>query len=99
ASGILAEMRSTFGANDCRLLCINSSSMALKSIEKIYGASYKTSISNNKQYGYFLNADDVEEVGSTIHDFSAKHIIPLMELKIGVLNQQVSARRGVLETR
>ncbi|KAL0300277.1 UNVERIFIED_CONTAM: protein RRP6-like 2, partial [Sesamum calycinum] len=67
ASGILAEMRSTYGANDCP----------------------KTSISNNKQYRYFLNADDVEEVGSRIHDFSAKHIIPLMELKIGVLNQQV----------
>ncbi|KAL0288926.1 UNVERIFIED_CONTAM: protein RRP6-like 2 [Sesamum calycinum] len=93
ASGILAEMRSTFGANDCRLLCINSSSDGAEEHRENLWASYKTSISNNKQYRYFLNADDVEEVGSRIHDFSAKHIIPLMELKIGVLNQQISARR------
>ncbi|KAK4396725.1 protein RRP6-like 2 [Sesamum angolense] len=72
ASGILAEMRSTFGANDCRLLCINSSSDGAEEHRENLLASYKTSISNNKQYGYFLNADDVEEVGSTIHDFSAK---------------------------
>ncbi|KAL0287075.1 UNVERIFIED_CONTAM: protein RRP6-like 2, partial [Sesamum angustifolium] len=110
ASGILAEMRSTFGANDCRLLCINSSSTSRESMgiilckgkfqfgicllpplsSSIYFSFFpETSISNNKQYGYFRNADDVEEVGSTIRDFSAKHIIPLMELKIGVLNQQV----------
>ncbi|KAL0342142.1 UNVERIFIED_CONTAM: protein RRP6-like 2, partial [Sesamum calycinum] len=86
ASGILAEMRSTYGANDCRLLCINSSSDGAEEHRRIHGHLI---ISNNKQYRYFLNADDVEEVGSRIHDFSAKHIIPLMELKIGVLNQQV----------
>ncbi|KAK4396586.1 Trafficking protein particle complex subunit [Sesamum angolense] len=95
ASGILTEMRSTFGANDCRLLCINSSADGAEEHQENLWASYKTSISNNKQYGCFLNADDIEELRSTMHDFSSKHIIPHMELKIRVLNQQISAtRRG-----
>ncbi|KAL0288917.1 UNVERIFIED_CONTAM: protein RRP6-like 2 [Sesamum calycinum] len=77
-----AEMRSTFGANDCRLLCINSSSDGAENIERIYGHLIKLAFQTTSS-----------KVGSTIHDFSAKHIIPLMELKIGVLNQQISARR------
>ncbi|KAL0346986.1 UNVERIFIED_CONTAM: Trafficking protein particle complex subunit [Sesamum calycinum] len=89
ASGILSEMRSAFGANDCRLLCINSSADGAEEHQENLWASYKTSISNNKQYGCFLNADDIEELRSTMHDFSSKHIIPHMELKIRVLNQQV----------
>ncbi|KAK4419448.1 hypothetical protein Salat_2357700 [Sesamum alatum] len=95
ASGILTEMRSTFGANDCRLLCINTSADGTEEHQGTLWASYKNSISNNKQYGCFLNADDIEELRSTMHDFSSKHIIPHMELKIRVLNQQISAtRRG-----
>ncbi|KAL0338695.1 UNVERIFIED_CONTAM: Trafficking protein particle complex subunit [Sesamum angustifolium] len=61
ASGILTEMRSAFGANDCRLLCINSSADGAEEHQENLWASYKTSISNNKQYGCFLNADDIEE--------------------------------------
>ncbi|KAG6433884.1 hypothetical protein SASPL_105503 [Salvia splendens] len=93
ASGILAEMRSTFGANDCHLLCINSSINGREEHKQNPWASHKSSASNEKQIGCYLNKDDIEELRNTMHDFSSKHIIPLMELKIRVLNQQVSATR------
>ncbi|KAL0374799.1 UNVERIFIED_CONTAM: Trafficking protein particle complex subunit [Sesamum radiatum] len=96
ASGILTEMRSTFGANDCRLLCINSSGDGAEEHQENLWASYKTSMSNNKQYGCFLNADDIGELRSTMHDFSSKHIIPHMEMKIRVLNQQVYFALGIV---
>lgn len=93
ASGILAEMRSTFGANDCRLLCINSSADGTEEHQQNPWVSYKNSTSNIKQFGCFLNVDDIEELRNTMHDLSSKHIIPHMELKIRDLNQQVSATR------
>ncbi|XP_047960820.1 trafficking protein particle complex subunit 8-like [Salvia hispanica] len=93
ATGILAEMRSTFGASDCRLLCINSSVDGTEEHQQNSWASHENSASNEKQFGCFLNKDDIEELRNTMHDFSSKHIIPLMELKIRVLNQQVSATR------
>ncbi|GFQ01431.1 trafficking protein particle complex subunit 8 [Phtheirospermum japonicum] len=93
ATGVLTEMRSTFGPNDCRLLCINSSANGMEEHQENPWASYKNSASNNKQLGCFLNMDDIEELRNTVHDLSSKHIIPHMELKIRVLNQQVSATR------
>ncbi|KAI3471884.1 hypothetical protein Pfo_028572 [Paulownia fortunei] len=104
ATGILTEMRSTFGANGCRLLCINSSadggrtsrkSMGIlcKATPAYFSFFQKNSASNNKQLGCFLNVDDIEELRNTVHDLSSKHIIPHMELKIRILNQQVSATR------
>ncbi|KAK6147266.1 hypothetical protein DH2020_018178 [Rehmannia glutinosa] len=93
ATGVLTAMRSTFGANDCRLLCINSSADGMEEHQENPWASYKNSASNSKQLGCFLNVDDIEELRNTMHDLSSKHIIPHMELKIRVLNQQVSATR------
>ncbi|KAL3628138.1 hypothetical protein CASFOL_027184 [Castilleja foliolosa] len=93
ATGVLTEMRSTFGPNDCRLLCINSSAHGMEVHQENPWASYKNSASNSKQLGCYLNMDDVEELRNTVHDLSSKHIIPHMELKIRVLNQQVSATR------
>ncbi|KAK6131593.1 hypothetical protein DH2020_034607 [Rehmannia glutinosa] len=93
ATGVLTAMRSTFGANDCRLLCINSSADGMEEHQENPWASYKNIASNSKQLGCFLNVDDIEELRNTMHDLSSKHIIPHMELKIRVLNQQVSATR------
>ncbi|KAL6521190.1 hypothetical protein OROGR_017759 [Orobanche gracilis] len=93
ATGVLAGMRSTFGANDCRLLCINSSVHGMEKRQEYPWASYKNGGSNSKQLGCFLSVDDIEELRNTVHDLSSKHIIPHMELKIRVLNEQVSATR------
>ncbi|KAL5974735.1 hypothetical protein ACLOJK_031406 [Asimina triloba] len=46
-----------------------------------------------KANGCFLNTDDINEIKDLMQDFSSKHIIPFMEQKIRVLNQQVSATR------
>lgn len=93
ATGTLAEMRSTFGSNDCHLLCINSSADGMEEHQQNPWVSYKNNASNNKQFGCFLNVDDIEELRNTMHELSSKHIIPHMELKIRDLNQQVSATR------
>lgn len=92
ATKTLAEMRSTFGANCCRLLCINSSKDGSEEHENLW-AAYKTDISPGQQLCCFLSADDLDELKKFVHDLSSKHIIPHMEQKIRVLNQQVSATR------
>ncbi|KAG8376802.1 hypothetical protein BUALT_Bualt09G0101800 [Buddleja alternifolia] len=93
ATGILTEMRNTFGANDCRLLCINSSTDDTEEHQENPWAYYKNNASNDQQFGCLLSVDDIEELRNTMQDFSSKHIIPQMELKIRLLNQQVSATR------
>ncbi|XP_051131915.1 uncharacterized protein LOC127251976 isoform X2 [Andrographis paniculata] len=93
ATGIFTEMRNKYGANDCHLLCINSSDGGMNEHHENPWASYKNINSKDKQVGCFLNMDDIEELRNTIHDLSSKRIIPHMELKIRVLNQQVSATR------
>ncbi|XP_075488259.1 uncharacterized protein LOC142527363 [Primulina tabacum] len=93
ATSILTEMRSTFGVNDCRLLCINSSPDGLEEHQENPWAYYKNHTSPKQQFGGFLNLDDIRELRNTVQDLSSKHIIPLMELKIRVLNQQVSVTR------
>ncbi|CAA0837822.1 Tetratricopeptide repeat (TPR)-like superfamily protein [Striga hermonthica] len=93
ATGVMTEMRSTFGATDCRLLCINSSTHGMEEHQENPWAYYKNSTTNSKQLGCFLNMDDIEALRSTMHDLSSKHVIPHMEQKIRVLNQQVSATR------
>lgn len=92
ATKTLAEMRSTFGANCCRLLCINSSKDGSEEHENLW-AAYKTDISPGQQLCCFLSADDLDELKKFVHDLSSRHIIPHMEQKIRVLNQQVSATR------
>ncbi|KAE8671679.1 SYP121 protein [Hibiscus syriacus] len=43
--------------------------------------------------GGFPNLDDLNEIKDFLQELSSKHIIPYMEQKIRVLNQQVSATR------
>ncbi|KAI7991474.1 Trafficking protein particle complex subunit 8 [Camellia lanceoleosa] len=91
----LTEMRSTFGSNDCGLLCVNSSQDGLVEHQENPWALYRTESSPNHRLGCFLNIDDMDELQNVMQDLSSKHIIPHMEQKIRVLNQQVSAtRRG-----
>ncbi|KAK9289806.1 hypothetical protein L1049_007966 [Liquidambar formosana] len=90
---ILTEMKSTFGFNDCRLLCINSSEDGLVDHQDNPWASYKTDASPSQQLGCFLNVDDLNEIKDLMQDLSSKHIIPHMEQKIRMLNQQVSVTR------
>ncbi|CAN4113940.1 unnamed protein product [Withania somnifera] len=85
-------MRSTFGANCCHLLCINSSKDGSEEHENLW-AAYKTDISHGQQLCSFLSSDDLDELKNFIQDLSSKHIIPHMEQKIRLLNQQVSATR------
>lgn len=93
ATKILAEMRSTFGAANCRLLCINSSEDRSVQHAKNPWVASKADDSDCQHLGCFLNIDDMDELKSTMHDLSSKHVIPYMEQKIRLLNQQVSATR------
>lgn len=93
ATKILAEMRSTFGANHCQLLCINSSEDGAVEHHENPWVSYKNNGPDLLQLGCFLNMDDIDELKNTMQDLSSKHIIPYMEQKVRGLNQQVSATR------
>lgn len=93
ATKILTGMRSTFGLHDCRLLCINSSQDGLLDHQENLWAPFKSDASPTQSLGYFLSIDDLDELRNIMQDLSSKHIIPQMEQKIRVLNQQVSATR------
>lgn len=93
ATKVLTEMRTTFGANSCCLLCINSSEDGSIKHQENPWASCKNDGSRLPELGCFLSLDDMDELKKTMQDLSSKHIIPYMEQKIRVLNQQVSATR------
>ncbi|KAG4928503.1 hypothetical protein JHK85_054989 [Glycine max] len=95
ASKILTDMRSTFGASDCSLLCINSSLDTPIKTQDNPWASYITDASPtpSQDLGCFLNIDDINEIKDLMQDLASKYIIPNMEQKIRLLNQQVSATR------
>ncbi|KAJ4962216.1 hypothetical protein NE237_022155 [Protea cynaroides] len=93
ATNVLTEMRSTFGMNDCRLLCINSAKDGSEERIGSLWTPYKTDTSPSQDLGCLLNVNDVSEIKDLMQDLSSKHIIPHMEQKIRVLNQQVSATR------
>nr|GMD61724.1 trafficking protein particle complex subunit 8 [Ipomoea batatas] len=93
ATKILADMRSTFGANDCHLLCINSSADGSADHCENPWASSKNDVSSSQKLGSFLSLADIDELKNVMHDLSSKHIIPHMEQKVRNLNQQVSATR------
>ncbi|XP_058085040.1 uncharacterized protein LOC131232663 [Magnolia sinica] len=93
ASGVLAEMRSTFGSNDCRLLCINSGQGVVGEQNDNIWMPYKADALPGQDIGRLLNMDDLNEIKDLMQDLSSKHIIPHMEQKIRLLNQQVSATR------
>lgn len=93
ATKFLTEMRSTFGSNDCHLLCINSCQDGSVEHQINPWDTYENSNSASQPLGCFLTADDLMEVKTFMQDLSSKHIIPYMEQKIRDLNQQVSATR------
>ncbi|EPS62342.1 hypothetical protein M569_12447, partial [Genlisea aurea] len=93
AAEILSEMRSSFGVNDCHLLSINSSIDCMEEHQENPWGPYSMATLNDRKLGCFLTVDDVEELRNTMHDISSKHIIPHMEIKIRILNQQISATR------
>lgn len=93
ATKILAEMRSTFGSNDCRLLCINSSQDGLVDHEPNPWDPYNSNASPGQNLGRLLSKEDMDELKDFVRDLSSKDIIPNMEQRIRVLNQQVSATR------
>ncbi|KAK9072718.1 hypothetical protein SSX86_009153 [Deinandra increscens subsp. villosa] len=93
ATKILAEMRNTFGSNDCRLLCINSSQDQLIDREPNPWDPYGSNASSGQNLGCLLNHEDVDELKDFVRNLSSKDIIPNMEQRIRVLNQQVSATR------
>ncbi|XP_050243779.1 uncharacterized protein LOC126692278 isoform X1 [Quercus robur] len=93
AAKILTEMKSTFGSNECQLLCINSSHDGPVEHQDNPWAPYESDVSPSQCVGCFLNIDDSNEIKDLMQDLSSKHIIPYMEQKIRFLNQQVSATR------
>ncbi|KAK1643581.1 hypothetical protein QYE76_061386 [Lolium multiflorum] len=93
AVNILAEMRSTLGLNDCKLLCINSSTQADGSDADNSWLPYKAHGLQNHEGACFLNTDDMNQIKDFMQDFASNHIIPYMEQKIRVLNQQVATTR------
>ncbi|XP_012074301.1 trafficking protein particle complex subunit 8 isoform X2 [Jatropha curcas] len=93
AAKLLTEMKNTFGSNDCHVLCINSSQDGPIEHQENLWASCKSVASPNQHLGCFLNIDDVNEIKDLMQELSSKHVIPYMEQKVRVLNQQVSATR------
>ncbi|XP_022024957.1 trafficking protein particle complex subunit 8 isoform X1 [Helianthus annuus] len=93
ATKILAEMRNTFGSNDCRLLCINSSQGQSVDHQPNPWDPYGSNASPGQHLGCLLNNEDMDELRNFVRDLSSKDIIPNMEQRIRVLNQQVSATR------
>ncbi|KAF7851940.1 hypothetical protein BT93_L1651 [Corymbia citriodora subsp. variegata] len=93
ATKFLNEMRSTLGSNSSQLLCINSSQGGLVEHLQNPWAPFKTDASPTQRLGCFLNIDDFNEIKNLMQDLASKHVIPYMEEKVRVLNQQVSATR------
>ncbi|XP_024378593.1 uncharacterized protein [Physcomitrium patens] len=108
---ILSEMRSTFGAINCGVLSINSGSIDSDSLPNdVWSGRLLQPIVNNspelkqvddteapkQRPGLCLSKSDVAMISDFVLDFALKQIIPHMEQKIRILNQQVSAtRRGL----
>ncbi|CAA6663549.1 unnamed protein product [Spirodela intermedia] len=93
ASSILAEMKSTFGLKDSRLLCINSSPDGIWEGDHSPWFHYKNGVSLKQDNACFLTSDDLNQIRDFMQDLCSKHIIPHMEHKVRELNQQVSAIR------
>eukprot|EP00249_Psilotum_nudum_P025198 c29451_g1_i1 orf=1-1410(-) len=108
AKEILSEMKGTFGSADCSLLCINSGLPQHGAVEKhfltsdaspsILNASEDTdelvnSSLQKENFNGFLDEADLNEISEFMLNFSSKHIIPYMEQKIRLLNQQVVATK------
>ncbi|MFQ6635798.1 hypothetical protein Gotur_011080 [Gossypium turneri] len=86
-------MRNAFGQNDCQIICFNSSQDGKIHHQDNPWAPFKSDALPTENLGGFLNLDDLNEIKDFMQELSSKHIIPYMEQKIRVLNQQVSATR------
>ncbi|KAB2059977.1 hypothetical protein ES319_A11G345400v1 [Gossypium barbadense] len=93
ATKLLADMRNAFGQNDCQIICFNSSQDGKIHHQDNPWAPFKSDALPTENLGCFLNLDDLNEIKDFMQELSSKHIIPYMEQKIRVLNQQVSATR------
>ncbi|KAJ8754464.1 hypothetical protein K2173_005625 [Erythroxylum novogranatense] len=93
ATHLLTDMRNTFGSNDCKLLCINSSREGQMEHQDSPWSLYISDSSPGEHLGHFLNIDDINEIKDLMQEISTKQIIPYMEQKVRVLNQQISATR------
>ncbi|KAL5709076.1 hypothetical protein ACHQM5_019802 [Ranunculus cassubicifolius] len=93
ATNIISEMRGTFGSSACRMLCINSAEDLIGDRQDNPWDLYTSDAQGGQDLGCYLNIDDLDEIKDLIQDLSSKHIIPHMEQKIRLLNQQVSATR------
>ncbi|XP_065855905.1 uncharacterized protein [Euphorbia lathyris] len=93
ATKLLMEMKNTFGSNDCHVLCINSSQDGEMEHEENLWAPYKSVPYPDQRLGCFINIDDCNEIKDLMQELSSKHIIPYMEEKVRLLNQQVAATR------
>ncbi|KAL0887791.1 hypothetical protein Bca101_011774 [Brassica carinata] len=91
-SKVLSEMRSTYGHNECNLLCTNSSKEGNIEHQANPWASFKSSVPAEK-LGCALTGDDIVEIKDLMQEFASRHIIPYMEQKVRDLNQQISATR------
>ncbi|KHN02168.1 N-acetyltransferase ESCO2 [Glycine soja] len=87
ASKRLTDMRSTFGASDCSLLCINSSLDAPIKNQDNPWASYITDASPtpSQDLGCFLNIDDINEIKDLMQDLASKYDFNSIESQIRVL--------------
>lgn len=93
-SNILAEMRSTFGSN-CKFLCINSAEARSDDGKDVPWMPYGSHILHGDNTARLLSSEDINGVRDFMQDLSSNYIIPHMEQKIRILNQQVAAtRRG-----
>ncbi|KAE8725145.1 SYP121 protein [Hibiscus syriacus] len=93
ATKLLSEMRNAFGQNDCQIININSSQDGQIHHEDNPWAPFKPDALPTENLGGFLDLDDLNEIKDFLLELSSKHIIPYMEQKIRVLNQEVSATR------
>nr|XP_009397412.1 PREDICTED: trafficking protein particle complex subunit 8 isoform X1 [Musa acuminata subsp. malaccensis]XP_009397413.1 PREDICTED: trafficking protein particle complex subunit 8 isoform X1 [Musa acuminata subsp. malaccensis] len=91
-TSILAEMRNTYGSN-CKLLCINSSQSANGNGKDIQWMPYGSHVLRNDDIACFLSTDDINAVRDFMLDLSSNYVIPHVEQKIRILNQQVAATR------
>ncbi|XP_068668294.1 uncharacterized protein [Aristolochia californica] len=93
ANDIFMEMRNTFGSSDCRLLCFNSAEGGVNERESNPWLPYISDASLGPNVGHFLDINDLNELKDLMQDLASKHVIPYMEQKVRMLNQQVSATR------
>lgn len=93
ATKLLSDMRRAFGSADCGLICVNSSTGESIRPDENPWTLYKPESSSSQDFSCLLNSDDITELQNVMHDLSSKHIIPYMEQKVRILNQQVAATR------